>query len=137
MQLTGINHNVGACNCGLPFPTTDLEIARKADFFRFGNGRMLHGIYFINVMFSAKGIYSFQFLQVSKELIYLRYIPDKTDRMMPGIFLAFMLGLIISSTTGGSLLPSGSGIPFSVQLYVLLGIWVSYYRTQMLELNAM
>ena len=98
---------------------------------------MLHGIYFINVMFGAKGIYSFQFRQVSKELICLCYIPDKVDRMMPGIFISVMLAITVSCLTQESLSPSPAVVPWLVHFLVIFGIWISYYRTQMAELNAM
>jgi len=57
--------------------------------------------------------------------------------MMPGIFLVFMFGFIISCIPGGCLLPSASGVPLFLYFCLLLGIWVSYYRTQMMELSGM
>jgi O-antigen ligase len=66
-----------------------------------------------------------------------RTVTDKIDKMMPGIFLAFMFGFMVSSIPGGGLLPSASGVPLFLYFCLLLGIWVSYYRTQMAELNVM
>lgn len=62
-------------------------------------------------------------------------IIDKVDRMMPGIFISLMLAIMASCLTQESLAPSSSMVPWLVHFYIILGIWISYYRTQMMELN--
>lgn len=59
---------------------------------------------------------------------------DKVDRMMPGIFISVMLAITVSCITQESLAPSAAMVPWLVHFLIILGIWVSYYRTQMNEI---
>jgi len=62
-----------------------------------------------------------------------RMMTDKIDKMMPGIFISLMLAITVSCLTQESLVPSTAVVPWMVHFYIILGIWTSYYRTQMLE----
>jgi len=63
-----------------------------------------------------------------------RTMMDKVDRMMPGIFISLMLAITVSCLTQESLSPSPAMVPWLVHFFIILGIWVSYYRTQMNEI---
>lgn len=65
-----------------------------------------------------------------------RTMTDKVDKMIPGIFISLMMGLLASCMTSEVLSPFGAVLPSALHFYILLGIWTSYYRTQMMELSA-
>lgn len=61
----------------------------------------------------------------------------KVNRMIPGIFISYMIGMVVSCLTQESLAPSlGMGVALLFFL-LILGSWISYYRTQMMELSGM
>ena len=62
-----------------------------------------------------------------------RVMTDKVDKMMPGIFISLMLGLVASCMFSGTLIPGQGMVVWLAHFYLLLGVWISYYRTQMLE----
>jgi O-antigen ligase len=62
-----------------------------------------------------------------------RVMTDKVDKMMPGIFISLMLGLVASCMFSETLMPAQGMVVWLAHFYMLLGIWISYYRTQMLE----
>ena len=63
-----------------------------------------------------------------------RTMVDKVDKMMPGIFISLMMGLVAGCTFGQSLTPSLTNFNLMIHLYLIFGLWVSYYRTSMTEL---
>jgi len=65
-----------------------------------------------------------------------RTLTEPIDKLMPSIFISFMLAVTASCLTQESLAPSASLIPWLVHFYLILGIWISYYRTQMLEISS-
>ena len=58
---------------------------------------------------------------------------DKVGKMMPGIFISLMLGLVASCMFSGTLVPGHGMVVWLAHFYIILGVWISYYRTQMLE----
>ena len=65
-----------------------------------------------------------------------REMVDKVDRMIPGIFISFMLGMVVSCLTQESLAPALGMMMVLMYFLIILGIWVSYYRTQIAEFGA-
>ncbi len=63
-----------------------------------------------------------------------RTVIDKADKVVPGIFMSLMVALLTVSMTGGVMAPARGGTSWMVLFYLILGIWVSYYRTQMNEI---
>jgi O-antigen ligase len=68
-------------------------------------------------------------------LRWRRSMTNPLDRMVPGIFFSLMLGLVASCAVSETLVPAAGVVILQVNIYILLGIWISYYRSQMLELN--
>ena len=69
-------------------------------------------------------------------LSWRRTMTNKTDRTIPGIFISLMLGMSVTCLTQSTFAPSSAVVPWLLHFYLMLGIWVSYYRTQMLEISA-
>ena len=65
-----------------------------------------------------------------------RTMMDKVDKMMPGIFVSLMIGLAAGCMFGTSLTPSLANFNYMIHLYLIFGLWISYYRTSMTELYA-
>lgn len=64
-----------------------------------------------------------------------RAVSSRVDKTMCGIFISLMLGIAASCITQESLAPSPAMIPLLTHFFILLGIWRSYYRRQMLEIS--
>ena len=62
-----------------------------------------------------------------------RTMTNRVDRMMPGIFISLMFGMSASCLTQSTFAPASAMVPWFVHFFIVLGIWISYYRTQMLE----
>lgn len=62
------------CDCGIGFPLMSLNVARVSDNFRLPNGRVVHGEFFTHLLYGSEGVDSFQFHQVARDRIVLRYV---------------------------------------------------------------
>ncbi len=69
----------GACSCGRQTPLLDLEIARVADVFTFGNGKQYPSLYFILRLYRAgfDGVELFQFHQTALDRIRLKVVRNE------------------------------------------------------------
>ena len=66
-----------------------------------------------------------------------RTVIDRTDKLIPGIFMLLMVAVMAACLTGEILAPTVGVVSWVVIFYLMLGIWISYYRTQMMELSSM
>lgn len=66
-----------------------------------------------------------------------RTMTERTDRIVAGCFLSAILSIMAGCLTGESLAPAMGMVAWLVPFYIILGIWISYYRAQMMELDAM
>jgi len=62
-----------------------------------------------------------------------RAITDRQRRAVPGIFMSLVVAIAVSCLTQESLAPSFSMTPYVLHFYLILGIWISHYRTEMIE----
>jgi phenylacetate-CoA ligase len=65
----------GTCDCGSGFPLMRLGVARVSDNFTLPGGRVVHGEFFTHLLYGSEGVDSFQFHQVARDRIVLRYVP--------------------------------------------------------------
>lgn len=56
---------------------------------------------------------------------------DRASRILPNIFISIVCALVICSITTDSLVPTPSMIAWLLHFFIILGIWISYYRTYM------
>lgn len=63
-----------------------------------------------------------------------RSVSDSKQRTIAGVMVSLMGGLFVTCLTQESLAPSPTVIPFTTHFYLILGLWVSYYRSTMCEL---
>lgn len=61
----------GVCSCGRGFPLMEMDIGRTADSFVTPQGGTVYGTFFIRQMYGQDRVRSFQFHQVTPELINL------------------------------------------------------------------
>jgi O-antigen ligase len=61
-------------------------------------------------------------------LKWRRQTTDPTTRVMCGIFLSMMIAALTSSLTQETLSPSLAMVPWTMHFYLILGLWVSWYR---------
>jgi phenylacetate-CoA ligase len=69
----------GACDCGSHFPLMELNVSRIFDHFIMPDGRCIHGMLFVRFMDVARGIATFQFHQITPELITLWIVPAASE----------------------------------------------------------
>ena len=62
-----------------------------------------------------------------------RTTPDPGSRTIAGAFTSLMLAIVVTCFTQESLLPIFSMFPFVLHFYIILGIFISYYRTEMAD----
>ena len=67
------------CDCGSHFPLMELNVSRIFDHFVMPDGRFIHGMLFIRFMDVAQGIATFQFHQITPELITLWIVPSTSE----------------------------------------------------------
>lgn len=56
---------------------------------------------------------------------------DYTTKAVFGVFMSVMIGLCVSALTQETLAPASSMVPSLLHFYLILGIWVSWYRSEM------
>lgn len=57
-------------------------------------------------------------------------IQDNVTKVMAGVFMALFVGVLASGLTQESLMPTPSVTNWILHFYLMLGIWVSWYRTE-------
>lgn len=65
----------GTCECGRGFPLMSLDISRTTDSFRLPNGRVVHGLFFVYLLYGSDGVANFQFYQPASDRIEIRIVP--------------------------------------------------------------
>jgi len=66
-------------------------------------------------------------------LRWRRAAADGPSRVIPSIFLSLVLAIVVSCLTQESLAPSSAMMPFLLHFYLILGIWMSHYRTETVQ----
>jgi len=61
-------------------------------------------------------------------LRWQRQARDRVEKVLPGILIAVLAGILVSGFTQESLAPSASMVPWLLHFYLILGIFVSWYR---------
>jgi len=57
---------------------------------------------------------------------------DPVNQVMAGILLSIMVAMLVSSLTQESLSPSFAQVAWLVHFYLVLGLWMSWYRYETL-----
>lgn len=66
-------------------------------------------------------------------LAWRRSATDGPSRIAPSVFLSLVFAIVVSCLTQESLAPSFSMMPFLLHFYLIFGIWMSHYRTEMAD----
>jgi len=66
-------------------------------------------------------------------LAWRRAGADGPSRVIPSVFLSLVLAIVVSCLTQESLAPSSAMMPFLLHFYLILGIWMSHYRSEMVQ----
>lgn len=61
-------------------------------------------------------------------LTWQRQALDRVEKVLPGVLIAVLAGILVSGFTQESLAPSASMVPWLLHFYLILGIFVSWYR---------
>ncbi len=75
-----------SCDCGRGFPLMSLDISRTTDSFPLPNGRVVHGLFFVYLLYGSEGVANFQFYQPASERIEVRIVPAEgwsRERLSP------------------------------------------------------